>query len=355
MPQKNSREIVKREEITVGYKCNISCRFCFYGCSPADALRSIDDIKKDILLCKSYGIEHIELSGGEPMLHSEIESIVEFCHKQGFKTTCMITNGTMLTDIKKMSCLRDKGLNQFVFSLHGAEAHTHNYLTGADTYRDMLRAIDNAAALKIPFRVNVVVTDKNYRELTKISDLMLRLRPMMINYLIYSPLGFSSNFAKDMAGRYSEMAPEIAKGVDIVKGHMQVRIRYIPFCLIPGYERYICNVHQLHYDPYEWNYALREHLHNGLWYKWIKIFIGLFYIPLGRLLSRNIGSSFSEAIIKTMCLINSCKPWACRRCAYYFVCDGLWKEYASIYGKKELKPVKGRKITDPAFLMAGYN
>lgn len=345
--------IVRREEITLGYKCNIRCKFCFYGCSPKDTMRGVDEIKEDILLCKRYKIEHIELSGGEPMLHQDIEKIVEFCREQGFKTICMITNGTLLKDIETMKPLLDKGLNQFVFSLHGADAEVHDYLTGAKTFQDILKAIENARMLKIPFRINVVVNKRNYAELEKIASLAVGLEPMMINYLIYSPLEFARNFAQDMSARYSLIAPQICKAVDMVKDHMKVRIRYIPFCLVEGYEQYVCNVHQLHYDPYEWDYILREQIHNGLFSKWAKIFIGLFHVPINRILTQDINKTFHEAIIKTMCLVNSYKPLKCRGCKYYSICDGLWRDYVDMYGAKELKPLKGASVTDPAYLMRG--
>lgn len=343
--------ITRREEITVGYKCNIQCRFCFYGCSPQDKLRSIEDIKKDIILCKRHGIEHIELSGGEPMLHNDIERIIEFCREQNFKTICMITNGTLLNDIGKMKRLQDKGLNQFIFSLHGATSKTHNYLTCADTFDSMLKSISNAVTLNISLRINIVVTKENYNELENITKLALAYKPLMINYLVYSPLGFSKKFAKQMMGRYSDISGEIIKAIKIAKDNTKVRIRYVPFCLMKDYEQYLCNVHQLHYDQYEWDYVLREQIHNSLVYKWVKIFIGLFYIPLERLLKQSLEENFHQAIIKTMCLANSCKSRKCYKCKYYYICDGLWKDYVVLHGDREVNPIAGSKITDPAYFM----
>ena len=352
MERIKNNKIVKREEISLGYKCNVRCRFCFYDCSTKSPLRTIDEITKDIRAAKRYGMEHVELSGGEPMLHGGIYSIVKFCKEQGFQTVCMITNGTLLTDMDTVKSLQEAGLNQFVFSLHGADEQAHDYLTRAKTYQDILKAIDNARALGMPFRINVVVTNKNYKELSRIAAMAIALKPIMINYLIYAPLGPAKGAVHAMAARYSQIASEICQAVDMVKDHMQVRVRYFPFCLLTGYERFICNVHQLHYDPFEWDYALREQLNNGLFYKWAKIFVGLFFLPLSRLFTQALNTCFHEALIKAMCLVNSCKPLKCRRCAYYFICDGVWRDYASLYGTAELKPVKGRKITDPAQLMA---
>jgi molybdenum cofactor biosynthesis enzyme MoaA len=346
-----SRTITKREEITVGYKCNLECRFCYYGCSFKDNMRHIDEIKKDILFSKRRGIEEIELSGGEPMLHGQIEAIVGFCQDQGFRTICMITNGILLKDIELMRSLKHRGLNEFLFSLHGSNSRTHNYLTQGETFSYLLQAIENAKTLGIPSRINVVVTKANVKDLIRIADLVVSLRPFMVNFLVSSPLGFSRNFASEMSARYSLISSEVMKAVDIVKDIMKVRVRYIPFCFMKGYEKYVCNVHQLHHDPYEWDYVVREQIHNGLFYKWAKILVGLFHIPLGRLLGQNIDRSFHEAILKVSCLVNAYKPFKCRSCRYYFICDGLWKGYVSLYGTGELNPIRGRKIIDPAFFM----
>ncbi len=95
-------------------KCNLACGYCneyddFSPPIPTEVmLRRID-------LLAGLGTAIITISGGEPLLHPEIEKIIERIRYHGM-IAGMITNGYLLTP-KKITALNDAGLDHLQISI----------------------------------------------------------------------------------------------------------------------------------------------------------------------------------------------------------------------------------------------
>lgn len=80
-------------------ECNLNCKRCHY--------RSASEIKKELSFhqvkhyfeeWKQYGLVSIAIGGGEPLLHPEINEIVQVARNFGF-FVAITTNGTILKDV----------------------------------------------------------------------------------------------------------------------------------------------------------------------------------------------------------------------------------------------------------------
>src|SRR5262245_48191970 len=95
-------------------KCNLACGYCneyddFSPPVPAETmLRRID-------LLAGLSTAIVTISGGEPLLHPQIEQIVSRIREHGM-IAGMITNGYLLTP-KKISALNDAGLDHLQISI----------------------------------------------------------------------------------------------------------------------------------------------------------------------------------------------------------------------------------------------
>lgn len=79
--------------------CNLRCWFCdSYHTSwePAHAWMDIDDIVEEAQT--HPGADHVVVTGGEPMIHDEIEPLVERLNDDGYHVT-VETNGTIHRDV----------------------------------------------------------------------------------------------------------------------------------------------------------------------------------------------------------------------------------------------------------------
>ena len=73
--------------------CNYSCPFCFNRNLPPLKHVDVDEFHGILLTLKHYGVDHIDLLGGEPCLHPDLLQLVDLIHHHGLQTT-LSTNGT---------------------------------------------------------------------------------------------------------------------------------------------------------------------------------------------------------------------------------------------------------------------
>jgi len=83
--------------LLVTSRCNLGCRGCFYkhneGEIPFRKVRAL------FFEWRSCGVRSVAIGGGEPLLHPEIENIIDLGRKLGFYMA-VTTNGTILKDIR---------------------------------------------------------------------------------------------------------------------------------------------------------------------------------------------------------------------------------------------------------------
>ena len=83
-------------KIELTYKCNFQCKHCYVKNLDSDYI-IFDDLKKILYDLKSLGVLFIYLTGGEPLLHPEINEILKLCDEMNFITTLQ-TNGSLITE-----------------------------------------------------------------------------------------------------------------------------------------------------------------------------------------------------------------------------------------------------------------
>jgi len=109
-----STKLVLLAHIIPTRRCNLACGYCneyddYSAPVPTDVmLRRID-------LLAGLSTQIVTISGGEPLLHPEIERIIEQIRRHGM-IAGMITNGYLLTP-KKIVALNDAGLEHLQISI----------------------------------------------------------------------------------------------------------------------------------------------------------------------------------------------------------------------------------------------
>jgi len=100
--------------------CNLACSFC----PPTERAKqfiSVEDFSKRLEEIKPF-TDFIYLHvKGEPLLHPEIDQLLELSHEKGFKVN-ITTNGTLINKTKH-KLLNKPALRQMNFSLHSFEDH----------------------------------------------------------------------------------------------------------------------------------------------------------------------------------------------------------------------------------------
>jgi MoaA/NifB/PqqE/SkfB family radical SAM enzyme len=290
-----------------------------------------DGIQQQIYWSKEYGIKDFDISGGEPSILPYWFEILKQIQYYGFRNIACITNGYKFSDPEFTYKSKQHGLNELLFSLHGNKEETHDGMTGVKgSYKKIHLAISSACRYDIKRRINVVVTKDNYKELPELARYANYISPVAFNFL---PFRMENSASKENALKYTKAAKYIKKAIDILNKDIKISVRYIPFCVMEGYEQYVAGYLQRMFDEYEWSeYCIRK-------FENVRF-------------ARDVPELDCEtdkwqleidAIHKSIKHVANHKL-SCLKCKYLNVCDGIWYSYADIWGTDEFNPIEGEKI-----------
>lgn len=347
-------EKTKRVKIVTGLKCNIQCIFCYYQDNLKAPNRSFEDVKNDLIYAKKHGVREVDFSGGEPTVHPDLSRMIHEAKSIGMERICIISNGIKLADRKYLKSLSEAGLGEILFSVHGSEEKIHDKITNkAGSFNKISRALSNAASEGIKVRINTVVNRLNYIDLPNLGNYILPFKPIQVNFITINDWCFAKHLVDKLMLSYSDMSPKLKEVCEFLEQYVQfVNTRYIPFCFMDGYERFVCNHKQIMFDPFEWVPRVRAKIEaqsNPLRYLAIlgygffmgRVFKKTFRAPLADLLDESVIEAIRRWFYK--------KGKTCKQCKFDNICDGVEKTYAKIFGLNELTPDCGKKIEHPAF------
>lgn len=156
--------------ISVTDRCNFRCTYCMprevfdgnYQFMPHSALLSFEEISRLAGIFAQLGVEKIRLTGGEPLLRKNIETLIAMLAQlrtpQGRRLDITLTtNGVLLA--RKARALKDAGLTRVTVSLDALDPEMFARMSDSNfTPNDVLRGIDAAAQAGLePVKVNMVV------------------------------------------------------------------------------------------------------------------------------------------------------------------------------------------------------
>jgi GTP 3',8-cyclase len=144
-------------------RCNFRCFYCLpHGeppIAPKEQMLSYEEIEYVSDIFVSLGIEKIRLTGGEPMMRRDIETIIEklaLLKPKGLLDLALTTNGYFLPD--RAQGLKDAGLDRITISVDSLKPETFKQMTGVDVLDRVLAGIAAAKAAGLePIKINAVI------------------------------------------------------------------------------------------------------------------------------------------------------------------------------------------------------
>lgn len=156
--------------ISVTDRCNFRCNYCMpkeifdkdYEYLPHKALLSFEEITRLAKVFVSHGVQKIRLTGGEPLLRKNIESLIEQLSQlrtvEGLPLDLTLTtNGSLLA--RKAASLKAAGLQRVTVSLDGLDDAVFRSMNDVDfPVADVLDGIEAAQAAGLgSIKINMVV------------------------------------------------------------------------------------------------------------------------------------------------------------------------------------------------------
>ena len=152
--------------VSVTDRCNMRCRYCMprevFGPDHAflerDELLSFEEITRVVRAAARLGVRKLRLTGGEPLLRSELPTLVGMLRDvEGIEEIALTSNGILLP--RYAEALRDAGLTRVTVSLDALDDDTHRAVSDSPTtVAQVVEGMDAAEAAGFPpVKVNAVV------------------------------------------------------------------------------------------------------------------------------------------------------------------------------------------------------
>lgn len=215
--------------ISITQRCNLSCIYCHReGIFEKAAVEMTpEEISRIVAVCAKNEVRKVKITGGEPLLRSDVCEIVEkISGIHGIKDISMTTNGVLLEEYAHE--LKKAGLNRINVSLDTLKPEVFSMITGGGNLKQVMAGIDEAIKVGLkPVKLNMVVmrgiNEKEVRDLVKRysrEDVVLQLIELM-----NTDDGFFEKHFYDLDEIEREFEGE-AKKVEVRK-FMQGRKKYV--------------------------------------------------------------------------------------------------------------------------------
>jgi cyclic pyranopterin phosphate synthase len=145
--------------VSVTEQCNLACLYCRPRTGTLERMEapamSRDEVVRLVKVFTSLGIRKVRLTGGEPLLRRDLETIIAGISPEVDGRVHLTTNGIHLA--RRARSLRDAGLSGVNISLDAADRGSFERLTGKDGLGKVLAGLEAARAVGLKTKLNAVV------------------------------------------------------------------------------------------------------------------------------------------------------------------------------------------------------
>ncbi len=147
----------------VTYRCNAKCGFCDIWEKPSPYV-TLENVEQNLIQLKQLGVKVVDFTGGEPLLHQELDKMLLLAKKYKFITT--VTTNTLLYPkyAEKLKGLID----MLHFSLDSADEAKHNESRGVKLYDKFVESLQIAKSLGEKPDILYTVTENNIDEIKEV-------------------------------------------------------------------------------------------------------------------------------------------------------------------------------------------
>jgi len=244
-------------------RCNFRCFYCLPHGEPPNApkeqMLSYEEIEYVCEIFVSLGIQKIRLTGGEPMMRRDIETIIEklanlkslttadtlqfvgasrekapgsnsdklkyvghVVGDVGLQDLALTTNGYFLPD--RARGLKDAGLDRITISLDSLKRDTFKQMTGVDVLDRVLQGIEAAKQSGLePIKINAVIVRGHNEDEVADFAAFAREHDVKMRFIEFMPLDSGHDWSREMVVSGREIRERIQEKfpltpIDVARG-----------------------------------------------------------------------------------------------------------------------------------------
>jgi cyclic pyranopterin phosphate synthase len=207
--------------VSVTDRCNFRCFYCLPHGSPEETapkaeLLTYEEIERAVEVFAALGVEKVRLTGGEPMLRRDIETLVaKLARLPGVRDLALTTNGFNLAE--RAAGLKAAGLDRITVSLDSLRRAAFTEMTGVDMLARVLEGIRAAERVGLaPVKVNVVVV-RGHNE-GEVADFaaFAREQGVHVRFIEYMPLDSGHGWSRERVVSGAEIRQAINEHFPLV-------------------------------------------------------------------------------------------------------------------------------------------
>jgi cyclic pyranopterin phosphate synthase len=226
--------------ISVTDRCNFRCVYCMpkevfgkdFQFLERKALLSFEEIERVARIFRGLGVEKIRLTGGEPLVRRNLETLIaKLAAIEGLDLT-LTTNGSLLP--QKARRLREAGLKRITVSLDSLDDAVFRAMNDVDfPVQRVLDGIDAAVAAGFsPVKINMVVKRGLNEDSIVPMARFFRERGHILRFIEYMDVGASNGWRMDDVVTAAEIVARIDRELPLepadanYRGEVAKRWRY---------------------------------------------------------------------------------------------------------------------------------
>jgi len=204
-------------------RCNFRCFYCLpHGeppIAPKEQMLSYEEIDHVCEIFVSLGIEKLRLTGGEPMLRRDIETIIRKLARlkdSGLRDLALTTNGYYLPE--RAQGLKEAGLDRVTISLDSLKRDVFKRMTGVDVLDKVLAGIDAAKKAELdPIKINAVIVRGHNEDEVADFAAFARDYDVKMRYIEFMPLDSGHEWSRDDVVSGKEIRERISERFPLVR------------------------------------------------------------------------------------------------------------------------------------------
>ncbi|MBA2643098.1 MAG: GTP 3',8-cyclase MoaA [Actinobacteria bacterium] len=226
--------------ISVTDRCNFRCVYCMpkevfgrdYRFLPRRELLTFEEIERVARVFVDLGVRKLRITGGEPLLRRDLETLVAQLAGLGDLDLTLTTNAALLA--QKARVLAEAGLSRVTVSLDSLDDEVFRAMNDVDfPVARVLAGIDAATEAGLPVKVNVVV--KRGLNEGSVLDIARRFRGTghAVRFIEYMDVGATNGWRTDDVVPAAEIVRTIGAEFPLepveagYRGEVAERYRYL--------------------------------------------------------------------------------------------------------------------------------